>query len=329
MTGRQAPLRGAAAPAVPAFVAEVPRALEGERLDRAVSLLTGVARAEAARLVAAGRVRLGELAAPSGASRLRAGERIEVLLDSSPGAGGAGLPPAEPGVRFEVLYEDESIVVVDKPAGLVVHPGAGNREGTLVAGLLSRYPELADLPAAGAGEPSRPGIVHRLDKGTSGVMVVARSPDAYRRLGAQLAARAVRRTYAAVVLGVMEARAGVVDAPIGRSAGDPTRMAVSGSGRRALTRYRSVRSFTRPFAASQLELELETGRTHQIRVHLAAIGHPVLGDHRYGAPRGSLGVVRPMLHARLLSFEHPLTGRPLGFEAPLPADLRSLIEELS
>jgi 23S rRNA pseudouridine1911/1915/1917 synthase len=213
---------------------------------------------------------------------------------------------------------------VDKPAGLVVHPGAGHRDGTLVGGLLARFPELASV-----GAPARPGIVHRLDRGTSGLLVVARTPAAFDDLVTQLSARTVERRYVAVVLGVPAPRSGVVDAPIGRSPRDPTRMAVAATGRPARTHYRVEQAFEQPVVAARLACRLETGRTHQVRVHLSAIGHPVVGDARYGGDRPALPAPRPCLHAARLGFRHPSTGEEMAFEAPLPRDLEAVLAGLA
>jgi 23S rRNA pseudouridine1911/1915/1917 synthase len=303
----------------------VPAALEGVRLDRAVALLASVSRSEAAQLLATGAVRLGGEAVADRSRRLRAGERIAIspreAAEGPRGRDGAMLAP------FAVVFEDDDVVVIDKPPGVVVHPGAGIREGTLVAALVDRYPELARLPSQGAGEAARPGIVHRLDKDTSGLLVVARSVRAYASLTGQLAAHEVERTYLALVLGRVEAAAGVVDAPIGRSSQDPTKMAVSAGGRRARSRYRVLERFAEP-DVTLLELSLETGRTHQIRVHLAAIGHPVLGDPRYGGVRGSLPVPRQMLHAHTLSFAHPGTGTVTTVSAAAPPDFSEVLIRL-
>jgi 23S rRNA pseudouridine1911/1915/1917 synthase len=232
-------------------------------------------------------------------------------------------------VSFEVVYADDDVIVVNKPAGLVTHPGAGVHVTTLVGGLLERYPELAGLPAEGCGSPERPGIVHRLDKETSGLLVVARSPRAYRALTEQLAARTAKRTYLALALGSLRSARGVVDAPIGRSPRDPTKMAVANAGRQARTSYAVLRRFSQPLEATELELQLETGRTHQIRVHLSAIGHPVLGDVRYGGARRSSGVKRLMLHAVRLAFSAPGSSELLEFTAPPPEDYLSSVSGFS
>ena len=297
----------------------VPRALDGERIDRVLSLLTGLPRSQTAGLLEGGGVRLDGMPVESRSRRVREGEVVEVEV---PERAEARLVP-DPAVPVAVVHEDEHVVVVDKPAGIVVHPGAGQSSGTLVQGLLHRYPELA-----GVGEAGRPGVVHRLDKGTSGLLVVARTSRAYASLVEQLAARAVERRYLALVWGHLEAGRGVVDAPVGRSAADPTRMAVSARGRPARTGYEVVERFTEPAPLTLVECHLETGRTHQIRVHLAAIDHPVVGDARYGRGRRALTMSRPFLHAHRLSFDHPADDRRCQFESPLPSDLESIREVL-
>ncbi len=218
---------------------------------------------------------------------------------------------------MSIAYEDDDVVVVDKPAGLVVHPGAGHITGTLVHGLLARYPELASV-----GAVERPGIVHRLDKDTSGLLLVARTDTAYRSLTNQLKDRSITRRYVALVWGQLEAPRGVIDAPIGRSARTPTRMTVSARGRDARTSYEVIEEYAEPVAASLVSCSLDTGRTHQIRVHLAAIGHPVVGDDRYGGKREPAANLRRFfLHAAQLGFDHPRTGVRIELESPLPDDL--------
>ena len=299
----------------------IPPALAGERIDRVVAMLTELPRAEVAELVAAGAVRLGGQAVERGSRKVREGEVVEVDVPERPAV---EVLAADPSVAVVVVHEDADVLVVDKSAGLVVHPGAGHVMGTLVQGLLARYPELADLPPAGAGEADRPGIVHRLDAGTSGLLVVARTAVAYHALVAQLSAREVQRHYRALVLGTVEANAGEVDAPIGRSERDPTQMAVATAGREARTRYEVRERYREPIATTELACKLETGRTHQIRVHLAAIGHPVVGDARYGGDRPALPMARPFLHAERLAFVHPVSGEELTFTSPLPADLEDV-----
>ena len=294
----------------------VPEALAGERLDRAVSLLTGWSRAEVQRLVADEAVLVGGEPVPK-SHRLVEGEVVELLGAPSP----PELPGPEP-VPIDVRHVDDDIVVVVKPAGLVVHPGPGHAHGTLVHGLLDRFPEIA-----GVGDLARPGIVHRLDRDTSGLMVIARSPDAYTRLVGALAAREVDRRYLALVSGELASPRGVVDAPIGRSTRQRTRMAVREAGRPARTGY-EVRTVWPDASVSLLECRLETGRTHQIRVHLAAIGHPVVADGAYGGRLLPNGPERPFLHAFALGFTHPRDGRQLTFEDPLPGDLVAALAAL-
>ncbi|MGP8058275.1 MAG: RluA family pseudouridine synthase [Acidimicrobiales bacterium] len=314
-------------------VVSVPALLDGVRLDRAVSMLTGVSRSRAAELVASGAVRVGGAPATGRSQELTQGMVLEIALPEpeQPGAG------ADPTVAFGVVHDDAEVIVVDKAPGLVVHPGAGHREGTLVSGLLARYPDLAELAGAGVCDPDRPGIVQRLDRGTSGLLVVARTERAYRSLTAQLAARTVERRYQALVTGSVAEDRGVVEAPIGRSARTPTKMAVSAGGRPATTAYRVLGRYHEPLEATLLELALETGRTHQIRVHLAAIGHPVVGDDRYGAPgpggrRARVGgaLVAPgrlFLHAARLGFEHPGSAERVAWTSALPDDLASVLGE--
>jgi 23S rRNA pseudouridine1911/1915/1917 synthase len=292
----------------------VPAALDGERLDRVVALLADLSRSDAARTIAGGGVTVDLEPATSGKVRLRVGQSVAVDPDAIPRT---GPPGPEPDVPVTVVHADDDVVVVDKPAGLVVHPGAGNPSGTLVNGLLGRYPELADV-----GEVSRPGIVHRLDAGSSGLLVVARTPRAYDDLVRQFAEHLAGRVYTAVVWGVPAAPHGIIDAPIGRSRRDPLRMAVVSDGRPARTDYRVLETFSRPADLARLECRLETGRTHQIRVHLSSIDHPIVGDPTYGQRRPRLGLQRPFLHAAELAFDHPTTGERLVFRSPLPDDLR-------
>jgi 23S rRNA pseudouridine1911/1915/1917 synthase len=300
--------------------AVVPRALDGQRLDRVVAMIAGYSRSEAAALVDAGGVTVGGRAVTTRSHRVAEGDALEVAAADR--SADDVLTP-DPTVDVRVVYEDRDLLVVDKPAGVVVHPGAGQRSGTLVHGLLARYPEMRDV-----GQPDRPGIVHRLDKGTSGLLLVARSQPAYDALVAMLAAHRVERRYRALVWGAVDSPTGMVDAPVGRSARDRTRMAVTLTGKDARTRYEVVRGFTDPVAVTELRCKLETGRTHQIRVHMASIGHPVVGDSRYGGRRPSLRSPRSWLHAEHLALEHPLTAEPLVFDSPLPPDLAAVLAGL-
>ena len=298
----------------------IPPALGGERLDRVVALLTGASRADAAALVAAGGATVDDVEQRSGKVRLTVGQTVRI----DPALLPTDQPPApDPSVEIRVMYADDDVIVVDKAPGLVVHPGAGHQSGTLVNGVLARFPEVATV-----GQPGRPGIVHRLDVGTSGLLVVARSQLAYDVLVAALSARDVGRTYRTVVWGHPANPVGVIDAPIGRDHRDPMRMAVVVDGKPARTHYRVQRTYRDPVVAAELECRLETGRTHQIRVHLAAIGHPVVGDTTYGGGRPGIEAPRPFLHAAALTFRHPTRDETLSFEAPLPEDLQAVLDAL-
>lgn len=300
---------------------EIPAALSGERLDRIVSLITDCSRSDAAVLVAAGGASIDGEVHVVGKVRVREGQVVTVdpalLPVTAP-------PAADPSVVFTIVHADEHLIVIDKPAGLVVHPGAGHLDGTLVNGLLAHFPEIASV-----GEAHRPGIVHRLDVGTSGLLAVARTQRAYHSLVDALAARDVGRVYRALVWGHLANPVGVVDAPIGRDHRDAMRMAVVVDGKAARTRYRVLREYRTPTEASALECRLETGRTHQIRVHLAAIGHPVVGDGAYGGVRTGITPPRPFLHAAALELVHPVSGEALEFSSPLPDDLADVEAALS
>jgi len=283
---------------------EVPERSAGARLDSFLSEALG-SRARAQRLIADGQITV------DGRCRVKrhllsGGELIDV---EETGLVAAAPPEAGP-VSFGVVHEDAALLVIDKPAGLVVHPGRGHRSGTLAQALAGR--------AAGGPDSSRAGIVHRLDRDTSGLMVVARSEIAHRRLREQLAAREMGREYLALVEGRPTARAGTVDAPIGRDRRVRTRMSVdTDHPREARTHFEVERVLPEQ---TLLRVRLETGRTHQIRVHLAAIGHPVCGDPEYGHA-GLLGLSRQFLHAQRLVFVHPISGQSMDLRSPLPADL--------
>jgi 23S rRNA pseudouridine1911/1915/1917 synthase len=300
----------------------VPALLDGVRVDRAICMLTGASRTEAARLVREGKVTVGDSVVSTRSTPLAEGSRLCVE-----GMVAADAPLlAEPDVSVDVVYDDDDVIVVNKQAGLVVHPGAGRTQGTLAAGLLARYPDLADLVASGTSDPERPGIVHRLDRGTSGLLVVGRSEVAMASLRDQLAARTMERRYIALVHGEVNEERGVIDAPIGRSTRTPTKMAVAQGGRSARTAYEVLGRTEDPVALTLVALRLETGRTHQIRVHMNAIGHPVVGDDRYSQhdghhPRLGLAPGRVFLHAAVLGFVHPTTGAARRWRAELPSDL--------
>jgi 23S rRNA pseudouridine1911/1915/1917 synthase len=312
----------------PTFDAQVPAMLDGVRLDRAVSFVTGLSRAVAAQMIDGAKVLVDGSVETRRSVLLRAGSRLVVAHAV------AARPPllAEADVAFSVVFADDDVVVVDKPWDLVVHPGAGRSTGTLAEGILARYPDVAGLVAAGYSEPDRPGIVHRLDRGTSGLLVVARTPRAVDSLVTQMAEHSAGRRYAALVHGHVEEDRGLIDAPVGRSSRQPTLMTVSAAGRDARTGYEVVARYEDPVPSTFVIATLETGRTHQVRVHMAAIGHPVVGDSRYGKGhaenrRGTLAPGRFFLHAFELAFDHPADGHRATFRAPLPADLTELIGE--
>ncbi|MFP5577333.1 MAG: RluA family pseudouridine synthase [Acidimicrobiia bacterium] len=304
-----------------AFDAELPEALAGERLDRVVAMLCDIPRSTAGDLIDAGEVRVDGEVRTRKADRLEVGQRLS--LDVPVTAAQITVDP-DPDVAVEVVHEDDHVLVIDKPAGLVVHPGAGNPTGTLVHGLLARYPEIADV-----GEPFRPGIVHRLDRETSGLLAVARTPEAHAGLTELLRVHDIVRRYRTLVWDHVTEPRGQVDAPIGRSTKDPTKMAIVVGGRPARTGYEVVRRYDEPVPTTELVCHLETGRTHQISVHLRGIGHPVVGDPRYGGARQTLPAPRQFLHAEHLAFRHPVTGSSVEADSPLPADLRAVLARLS
>jgi 23S rRNA pseudouridine1911/1915/1917 synthase len=285
--------------------------MAGLRLDQALArLLPEESRSRLARLIEEGHVHVdGEPAAVR--RKVRSGESVEVWLAPRP----VDTAFRAEAIELPVVHEDAAVLVIDKPAGLVVHPGSGNWEGTMLNALLHHVPVARDLPRAG--------IVHRLDKETSGLLVVAKTEAAQASLVKQLQARSVKRTYLALVRG-RTGQEGSVDAPIGRHPVQRTRMAVVASGKPAVTHYRVRERFA---AHTLLECDLETGRTHQIRVHLASIGHPLEGDPVY-AGRGPAIFARQALHAWRLAFIHPSTGQAVKFESPLPQDMRTLLETL-
>jgi len=294
------------------------------RLDQALAgVLTDVSRSQIQRWIDEGRLLMSG-AVPSQKSRLKGCETIDLTAEGL----GASIDSRPQNIPLEILYQDTQIIVINKPAGLVVHPGAGNPDGTLVNGLLHLDPGLAQLPRAG--------VVHRLDKDTSGLLVVARTEAARLNLIEQLAERSVKRDYLAVVNGRMIA-GGTVDAAIGRSVGDRRRMNVTDHGKTAVSHYRVEERFR---AHTLLRVTLETGRTHQIRVHMAHIRHPLVGDPVYGGrqhtPKGATealiaalrGFGRQALHATRLGLLHPSTGEYMEWEVPLPEDMQQLIEIL-
>ncbi len=301
----------------------IPAALAGQRLDRALAaLFPDYSRTRIKDWIERGTVLIdGHPARPRDA--VRGGEEVALRVPATEPARWQAQPLA-----LEVIYEDPDLIVIDKPAGIVVHPGAGNPDGTLANAVLALDPGLAALPRAG--------VVHRLDKDTSGLLVVARTPRAHAALIRQLQARTVQREYEAVVSGALVA-GGTVDAPIGRHPRERTRMAVVHAGREAVTHYRVAQRFR---AHTHVRVSLTTGRTHQIRVHMAHIGHPVVGDPVYGGrlrlPAGAgealrealRGFRRQALHASRLSLVHPSTAEQMSWRSPLPEDMQNLIAAL-
>jgi 23S rRNA pseudouridine1911/1915/1917 synthase len=304
---------------------EIPQQLAGQRLDSALArLLPQHSRTRIKSWIDAGQVLVGRLACKP-RDVVRAGSRVQVRMTVEAPLTGV-LPES---IALNVVYQDRDVLVVDKPAGLVVHPGAGNPHHTLQNALLGMDPALAAVPRAG--------IIHRLDKDTSGLLVVARTIEAHTSLTRQLAARSVSREYLALCVGVMTG-GGTIDEPIGRHRSDRLRMAVRQDGRPAITHYRVLERFR---GHTCLRVKLETGRTHQIRLHLAHLRYPIVGDPKYGArrltrPRGATdllidalrGFKRQALHAATLAFDHPRSGKRLTFESPAPPDFAQLLAAL-
>ncbi len=285
---------------------------DDERLDVFVSRrLPGASRSEARRLIDDGLVRV-ESALERPSYRVRSGDLIAVHQRVAPPAQRAA--PTE----LDLVYEDEHLAVLNKPAGLTVHPAPGERETTLTSALVHRWPQLAEL-----GGGLRAGLVHRLDRDTTGLLMVAKTQPALDALQAQLRERAMQKRYWAVVIGAPDPEVGLIDAPLGRDPADPRRFAVVERGRSSQTGYRLLERFA---DAALVECELITGRTHQIRVHLAAIGHAVVGDTVYGAPSDQ--IERQALHARALAFAHPAGGEPVNLEREPPEDFQQLLEYL-
>lgn len=304
---------------------------EGQRLDLFLATrFGGVSRSAIQRAINGGAITVnGKTVKPS--HRVSAGEEITGEIPAAPVIDAV---PEE--IPLDIVYEDEEIIVINKPAGMVTHPGAGVTSGTLANGLVYHFNQIAHQPPRRGGS-SRPGIVHRLDAGTSGLIVVAKTDRAHLSLAEQFEARAVLKSYTALVYGVVKEDSGKIDAPIGRDPRSRVKMAVTCDGRQALTLYRVVERFDE---FTLLDVEIKTGRTHQIRVHLAHIKHPVVGDSTYDAGRANsikdaklraaitkLG--RPFLHAARLGFTHPLSGETMGFTAPLPDELRQFLELVS
>ncbi len=294
--------------------AAVPGDMDGLRADRVVAGVFGLSRATAREVVDAGSVT--SEGRPIGAKdKLAAGTRLEAVLPEAAGP----LQPLD--APLTIRYESDQVLVVDKPAGLVVHPGAGHRNDTLASVLIHHYPSLAEL-----GEEHRWGLVHRLDRDTSGLLLVGKTATAHGDLQQQLKRRSIQRTYLALVQDRVEPATGTVEAPIGRDPDHPTRMALRQDGRFARTHYRRLATWNE---VSLLEVKLDTGRTHQIRVHLSSIGAPLAGDRTYGWRRGGrMAIDRVWLHAARLTFVDPAVGQEATVQSPLPAELVAALRGL-
>jgi 23S rRNA pseudouridine1911/1915/1917 synthase len=295
---------------MPSFVVAPPEV--GQRLDVFIAARGGFSRNVAQRIAEAGEVLVNGAAAGK-KHLLRLGELVEF---ATPPAVTSSL--AQEDVPFTVVYEDDWLIVVDKPGGVVVHPAPGHEHGTLVHGLIGH--------GIGGGHERRPGIVHRLDKDTSGLLIVARNDEAYRRLTEAMSRREIKREYVALLCGDLPQQSGTVDVAIGRHIRDRKRMSVhTATPRPAVTHFDIHRRYS---GFTLTDIHLETGRTHQIRVHFAALGYPVAGDVVYGAHSRPEGLSRQFLHAAALAFRHPGDGRELGFATPLPADLQGFLDGL-
>ena len=287
----------------------------GERID-ALLARSGYTRSAAARLIAAGQVtREGQTVKKS--ELARAGDVFLIAEDDTPVPASA----AAQDIPLDIVYEDADLIVVNKPRGLVVHPAPGHPDGTLVNALLHHCGD----SLSGIGGEKRPGIVHRIDRDTSGLIIAAKNDAAHAALSAQLSDHTLARTYECLVSGNMKQDSGTVDAPIGRSSADRKKMAVVPGGRRAVTHWEVVARYP---GVTHLRCRLETGRTHQIRVHLAYIGHPILGDTVYGAKKPVPGLTGQCLHATGLRFLHPRTGEPVELHCPLPEEFTRMLEKL-
>lgn len=309
------------------IILTLPATAAGQRLDKALAeALPQYSRERLKTLVQGGRLAAAAGVVWDPATKMKGGEALTLVIPVPRPAHNVAQD-----IPLSIVFEDEHLLVLDKPAGLVVHPAAGNYDGTLVNALLHHCAG----GLSGIGGVARPGIVHRIDKDTSGLLVVAKNDPTHEGLAAQFAKHSVDRRYAAVVAGVPVPPAGRIEGALARSSADRQKMAIvkDGRGKHAITHYRTVLAFT---GAAQVECRLETGRTHQIRVHMASIGHPLLGDASYGRTPGKLapllrdlGFARQALHAATLGFVHPVTKEKLSFESPLPADMLALIGALA
>jgi len=285
-----------------------------ERLDVYLSKVFQLTRAKVQNLLRDQQVLLNGNVVEKAGTKVRGGEHLELSVP----------PPKPSGLRaenipLEILYEDKALLVINKPPGLVVHPAAGHWEGTLVNALLFHFKKLSGL------DPTRPGIVHRLDKDTSGILIIAKQDEAHEGLSRQFKDRQVEKVYQVLVHGKVIPKKGTIDKPIGRHPKHRKKMGIVSSGRFAITQYEVLEHFKE---YSLLQCRIETGRTHQIRVHLSSLGHPVVGDSVYGKEDRKLGATRQLLHAWKVKFKHPLTEEVLAFKAPLPLDFKEALEKL-
>lgn len=299
------------------FTRIAPDSFNGVRLDHyMVQAITGISRSQIITLIKTGAIQVNGAIVKAGYS-LKSGDNISGSIDVG---STREIPEAQP-IDFSILHEDSALLMISKPPGLVVHPGSGNRDGTLVNGLLHRFKEMADV-----GDPERPGIVHRLDKDTSGVMVVARTITAHQKLVQLFKDRAIKKRYLALVHGTFEKKDGRIVAPIGRHPVNRQKMAIRQTGGKyAVSNWQVLQAFER---YSLLEVHIETGRTHQIRVHMASIGHPIAGDQLYGSNRLNNTFPRQMLHAWELELPHPVSNTPLAVRAPLSEDFEAVLKDL-
>lgn len=293
----------------------IPDGIEELRVDKAIALETSLSRSVISEMFKQGKVFVnGKTVKRS--EKVVSGDEVEAFFVYEE----EKLPQGQQ-IEIEIVFEDEYLAVINKQAGLVVHPGAGNPDGTLVNALLYLYPEINNV-----GQSLRPGIVHRLDATTSGLLVIAKTQVAYDSFIEKFSTHDVDRRYMALTWGKFETTSGIIDAPLARSA-RATRMAVKDGGKHARTHY-SVEQYFKNKNVTLLDIALETGRTHQIRVHLSAIDHPIVGDKSYGGYRESLECPRPFLHAHTLSFEHPITSEHMIFQAQLPQDLAEVLTSI-
>jgi 23S rRNA pseudouridine1911/1915/1917 synthase len=294
----------------------IPDGIDEMRVDKAIALETHLPRSTISEMFKRGDVTVnGEQTKAS--SKVSEGDHIELTYIEREITQVVGQ-----NIDIDIVYEDDDIVVINKQPEMVVHPGAGNPDSTLANALVYRYPHIIDV-----GESFRPGIVHRLDSGTSGLLVAAKTQDAYESFVSMFSIHAVNRKYTALTWGQFDTTSGIIDAPIGRHAQRMTQMAVRDDGKEARTHYVVERYFENK-DVTLLDIALETGRTHQIRVHCSAIGHPIVGDKTYGGFRQSLECPRPFLHAHTLEFAHPVTGKLLTFSVQLPEDLARVLSEV-